>query len=72
MTNCLYPPLLCLCAGPITAANFPKLDPKQVNGATRRPRWQDQAVKTNCRMLIKTIKTVAQCIEQRSSKPQSP
>ena len=32
MTNCLYPPLLCLCAGPITAANFPQVDPSQVNG----------------------------------------
>ena len=32
MTNCLYPPLLCLCAGPITAANVPQLGPKQVNG----------------------------------------
>jgi hypothetical protein len=32
MTNCLYPPLFCLCAGPITAANFPQLDSKQVNG----------------------------------------
>ena len=32
MTNCLYPPLLCLCAGPITAANFPQVDSKQVNG----------------------------------------
>ncbi len=32
MTNCLYPPLFCLCAGPITAASFPQLYPKQVNG----------------------------------------
>ena len=32
MTSLSNPPLLCLCAGPITAANFPQLDPKQVNG----------------------------------------
>ena len=32
MMNCLYPPLLCLCAGPITAAHFPQVEPKQVNG----------------------------------------
>ena len=72
MTNCLYPLLLCLCAGPITAASFLQFDPKQVNGATRRPRGQDQVVKIKCRMLIKIIKTAAQCIKQRSSKPKSP
>ena len=32
MMNCLYPTLLCLCAGPITAANLPQVDPNHVNG----------------------------------------
>ena len=32
MTGPNNPPLLCQCAGPITAASLPQLDPKQVNG----------------------------------------
>lgn len=32
MTGPTNPPLFCLSAGPITAANFSQLDPKQVNG----------------------------------------
>jgi hypothetical protein len=32
MTGPTNPPLFCLCAEPIAAANFPQLDPKQVNG----------------------------------------
>lgn len=36
MTNCLYPPLFCLCAGPITAASFPQLHPNQVNGGNTK------------------------------------
>ena len=32
MTGPTNPPLNCRCAGPITAANFLQMDPKQVNG----------------------------------------
>ena len=44
MTNCLYPPLLCPCAGPITAANFPQVDPSQVNGDNTKA----QMAKSDC------------------------
>ncbi len=72
MTNSLYPPPLCLCAGPNTAANFPQVDPIQVNGGDTKAQMAKSGSENQCCMLIKTIKTVAQCIEQCSSKPQFP
>jgi hypothetical protein len=72
MTNCLYPPLLCLCAGPITAANFPQVDPNQVNGGDTKAQMARSDCENQLPHAYQTIKTVAQCIEQRSSKPQSP
>jgi len=44
MTNCLYPTLLSQCAGPITAASFPRLDPKQGNGSDT----QAQMARSSC------------------------
>jgi hypothetical protein len=36
MMNCLYPPLLCLCAGPITAASILTTWMKQANDVENR------------------------------------
>lgn len=44
MTNCLYSPLLCQCAEPITVASFPQLDPKQIHGGDTRA----QMAKSDC------------------------